>query len=381
MKIAINLLYLIPDHVGGTQTYAISLIQALAKVDTENEYILFVNRESANLEIVDAPNFRRVICPVLARRREMRYAYEQLILPKLLDRHQINLVHSLGYVCPLNVSCANIVTIHDLNYHALRDSMTPGKRLLLGWFVRQSARRADHILTVSEFSRGQIIQFLGIDPASVTVTHLGPRALSEGKNEDWQEVSARYRIAGPYVMAFSGLSPHKNIQRLLQAYAKVCTGLPHTLVLVGHLPEGGAVRAEMSRLGISNRVIVTGYVPDSHVMLLIKHADVFVFPSLYEGFGLPVLDAQQAGVVVACSAAACLPEVAGKAAVLFDPLSIEEMTAAIRTCILDQPLRSRLMELGFQNVQQFSWEQTALQTRSIYQKFGMQRTERNKEKA
>jgi len=372
MNIAINLLYLIPNHVGGTQTYALSLLDSLAALDKENEYILYLNRESADLETAKSSNIRRVVCPVQAMRRERRYAYEQWILPKLLDQHQIDIVHSLGYVCPLRTSCINIVTICDLNYIALQDSMPRGKRLLLGWFVRQSARRSDHILTISEFSKKQIIQRLGTKPEKISVTHLGPRAVSGELGAAWRDVSACYKISDSYLLAFSGLSSHKNIGRLLQAYAKICTKLPQRLVLVGHIPEQGNLRAELSRLNLSSRVIITGFVPESHVMPLIRHADLFVFPSLYEGFGLPVLDAQQAGVAVACSTAASLPEVAGEGAAFYDPYSVQDMSDTLYKCLNDSTFREALIEAGYNNVRHFSWAQAAYQTLAIYRHLGSQ---------
>lgn len=376
MRIALNLLYLIPGNVGGTQTYAVELMRALADIDAENEYLVFVNREAADLEIPQAPNFRRIVCPVRAARREARYAYEQFVLPRLLKRHKIDLVHSLGYVCPLRPPCASVVTIHDLNYIALTTAMARSKRLVLGWFVRQSARHADHILTLSQFSKTQMVQILGTDPAKITIALLGPHDLPPNhQSVPWEELERCYGLSRPYLLAFSSSSAHKNIPRLLQAYAQGGADLPHRLVLAGHLPEGGELHAEIERLGLCDRVLVTGYVPEAHVMPLLEHADLFVFPSWYEGFGLPVLDAQQAGTAVACSTAASLPEVAGEGAALFDPLDAADMARVLRECLSDPARRQELVGRGQANVQRFSWRKTASETLDVYRQVFRRRME------
>jgi glycosyltransferase involved in cell wall biosynthesis len=365
LHIGLNLLYLIPGHVGGTQTYAEELMAALARLNTPHRYTIFINEEAKDLPL--PPGFARVACPVRAVSRSARYAYEQFQLPQQLRRHQIDVIHSPGYVCPLRAPCANVVTICDLNYIALKEAMSRGKRAVLGRFVTQSARRSDHIITLSEFSRGQILTHLGVAADKVTAIHLGPRATPPaGSVLADAQVLREYDIGGPYVIAFSSLLAHKNIRRLLEAYAAGCRDLPHRLVLVGHLPEGLEIHADIARFGLTERVVITGYVPGAHVMPLLAQAELFVFPSLYEGFGLPALDAQQAGVAVACSTAASLPEVVGDGALLFDPTSIEEMGSVLRRCLHDARLRRDLVAKGRTNLVRFAWEKTAAETLSVY---------------
>jgi len=367
LRIGLNLLYLLPGVVGGTQTYAVSLITALAAADTENEYFLYLNRESAGLEIMTAPNFRRVVCPVWAVRRPARYAFEQLALPLALRRDGIGLLHSLGYVGPLLPPCPHVVSIHDLIYRGHQAMMTGGKQKALEFFVRQTARRADRIITISQSSKREIVADIGVDPQKVCVTLLAGRpAPGHATDAERALVLARYGITAPYLLAFSSPNPVKNIPRLLEAFALACADLPHQLVLVGHPPGGTDFAAEAARRGLGGRVVPTGYVPDADIAPLLQGAALFAFPSLYEGFGLPLLDAQQAGVPVVCSRAASLPEVAGEGAVLFDPASVEEMRAAIRAGLLDQTLRGRLVSAGNANARRFSWERTARQTLDVY---------------
>lgn len=366
MHIGLNLLYIIPGENGGTQTYAESLVRALAAANVGDEFTAFVSEEGRALALPDRPGFRTVVCPVRAGRREARYAYEQLAFPRLIAGHNLDVLHSLGYVCPLRPPCPSVVTIHDLNYLTPWHGMSRLKRLSLGWFVHRSARRADAILTVSEFSKGEICRRLGVLASKITVTLEGPREPVPLTQDAWADLAGRYGVQGPYLMAFGSLSGNKNIVRLIRAFAAIQGRVPQSLLLVGHMAPGAGLQAEIAALGLGDRIRVTGYVPDAHVMPLLGHADLFAFPSLYEGFGLPVLEAQTAGVAVACASAASLPEVAGDGAALFDPLSVEDMARVLLECLRDPARRAALAEKGRANAARFSWERTAVATMDCY---------------
>ncbi len=366
MKIALNLLYIIPGENGGTQTYAESLMKAFAAMETEDEFTVFVSEEGAALELPQWPNFHKVVCPVRAARREARYAYEQLVFPRLLRGYRLDVLHSLGYVCPLFPPCRSVVTIHDLNYLTSWHGMSRSKRLFLGGFVRQSARRADAIITVSQFSKAEICRRLRVPEAKVTVTWEGPREPVPGTHANWEAIVDDYKVRTPYLMAFGSLTENKNIPRLIRAFAAIQAQVSHTLLLVGRAASSAEQQKTIQELGIGSRVNITGYVPDSAIMPLLEHADLFVFPSLYEGFGLPVLEAQQAGTAVACSTAASLPEVAGDGAAFFDPASVEDMAQALLECLRDPAKQAMLREKGQANVARFSWAQTASATLDCY---------------
>lgn len=368
MRIGLNLLYLLPGVVGGTQTYAVSLIGALAALDSENEYVLYLNRESAALEMEPPARSRRVVCPVRAVRRPARYAFEQAALPALLRRDRIDLLHSLGYVGPLLAPCQHVVTIHDLIYRGHQVMMSGGKQKALEFFVRQVARRSERVVTISENSKREIVADIGIPAAKVTAIPLAARPAGAPVPSDVRAATlARYGITAPYLLAFSSANPVKNIPRLIEAFAGVCRDLTHQLVLVGHLPPGFDPVAEAARHpDTAGRILSVGYVPDADIAPLLEGAALFAFPSLYEGFGLPVLDAQQSGVPVVSSHAASLPEVAGDGALLFDPLAVEDMSRAIRAALLDGALRERLVARGAANARRFSWAETARRTLDVY---------------
>lgn len=369
MRIGINLLYLIPGVVGGTETYAAGLLSGLSQIDHENEFFIFVNQSAADWPIPENKNFIRVICPVEGPVRYRRYFFEQCRFPELLRQYKIDLIHSLGYVGPLRSPCPSVVTIPDLNYIDIAYTIGGGKRLMLKFFSTQAVKRANHVITISNFSKERFCQILNLPAEKITVTLL---STNKKNNIDppinANELLSHYGIKQPYIMAFGSSTLHKNISRLIQAFVSLKDSLPHNLVLVGHLPPNIDVTAILKDHGLNHRLISTGYVPNDHVGPLLSGADLFVFPSLYEGFGLPLLEAQKADVAVACSLAGSLPEVAGKSVAFFDPLSIDAIARTIYQCLSDNSLRTELRRLGRENVSRFSWRKAASETLAVYKR-------------
>jgi len=362
MRFGINLLYLLPGISGGVETYADGLLTGLSQLDNENEFFIFVNQNAAQWRIPDKNNFIRVVCPVEGLKRHRRYFYEQFQFPKLLKEYRIDLVHSLGYVCPLRSPCPSVVTIPDLNFIDIAQTLSAGKRIVLKFFSTQSAKRSDHIITISNFSKQRLCNVLSLHEEKITVTLL---ASNKRNNIDTSITTSAllnsYCVKKPYIVAFAGGAIHKNIPRLLSAFALSKISSQHKLVLIGTIP------ANVDSKKLAGNVIATGYVPDEHILPLLSSAELFILPSLYEGFGMPVLEAQQAGVPVLCSTAGSLPEVAGESAVLFNPYSIDDMAEKIRLVLGDHSLRDALRHKGLANVQRFTWEKTAQETLSVYE--------------
>jgi glycosyltransferase involved in cell wall biosynthesis len=371
VRIGLNLLYLIPGEVGGTQTYAERLIEAIAVEGPQHEYVLFVNSKGALLQWPALRNFRVVVSNFPARSRAARYAHEQFALPRRLRAEQIDLVHSLGYVGPLRAPCGSVISVHDAVSEGY--PMSAGRRAVLAFFVGRSARGCDHVITVSEFSRREITRHYGVSESRITVTHEGPRDLPELPKIAWPELQRRYQLSKPYIVAISSTLAHKNIARLVEAFGALSADIPHKLVLIGRLPQDGHVEREIERRRLGDRVIVTGYIPDDHLMPLLADGDTFVFPSWYEGFGLPVLDAQMAGLPLACSNAASLPEIAGDGAEFFDPRSVDDMARAIRICVTPGTVRDQMIARGHKNIHRFSWNETARKTLRVYEEVAVRR--------
>jgi glycosyltransferase involved in cell wall biosynthesis len=352
--IALDLLYMLPGQVGGTETYAAGLIRGLAEVAPPERFLVLVNRAAADWPLPTTGVFTRMVCEVEGTSRARRYLYEQTRLPGLLRRAGAQLVHSLGYVSPLVSHCPRVVSIHDLNYLAFGDQMPWRRRQALALFIQASGRRAGAVLTLSEFSRGQIRQHLGIPGERVVVVPLaggGPPGVATGS---WRPVET------PYLLAFGSRTPNKNLPRLLDAYAEARPA--QRLVILGHVPE--PVRARGAELA----VVFTGYLEKDRMASALRQADVLIFPSTYEGFGLPVLEAMDVGVPVVVSRAAALPEVAGDAACYFDPLDVADMAARIREVAGDSSIRARLREQGRLRAATFSWRRTAKETLAVYRR-------------
>ena len=369
MRVGINALYLIPHRVGGTEVYARSLLRALAQIDPLNQYYIFVNKETGLLDLGLPSNFHYVPCRLHANQQWVRYVWEQLVLPWQARNLGLDILHSLAYVAPFWIPCASVVTIHDTNYRDLREAIAPIRRSALSFFVPASARRSVHVLTDSHFSKTQIETAIGIPSDKITVIYLGAGRLDyTNSTEACSQVLRRYKTVAPYIVAFSSPSIHKNILRLVQAFTQGCLDLPHRLVLLGRVPPNLDLAGKATLPNADNRIIATGYVPDSDVLPLVANAELLVVPSWYEGFGLPILEAQQLGVPVASSSACSLPEIAGKGAVFFDPHSVEEMAESINHCLTDAELKSTLISKGRDNAKRFSWEKTARETLNVYEK-------------
>ncbi|SMP72775.1 Glycosyltransferase involved in cell wall bisynthesis [Desulfonatronum zhilinae] len=373
MRVGLNLLYLLPGIVGGTETYAAGLLRGLAEVEDGLEYVVFLNRESADWPLPDIPAFQRVVCPIRASSRAWRLLYEQFRLPALARRHGVDVLHSLGYVAPVLGRCPGVVTIHDMNTRGHGRSMPLFKRLALAFLVRLGAQAARQVITVSEFSRQEIHRHLGLPLERIHVVHEAPLSPTSVHEEataspvaDASTNQQPRQPDAPFILAFASQSPHKNIPRLIEAFARIAPSVPHHLVLAGHLPGDGAVDRAIVRWDIAHRVRLTGYLPRPEVERLLTQAALFAFPSMYEGFGLPVLEAQAAETPVACARRGALPEVAGEGAVFFDPENVLDMAATLAHALTDEDLRHNLVAQGRLNLERFSWTEAARQTLNLY---------------
>ncbi|PJF35968.1 MAG: hypothetical protein CUN49_07810 [Candidatus Thermofonsia Clade 1 bacterium] len=363
MRIGINILYLRPSCVDGAYVYARRLLDSLALLDSENAYYVYLNREAADFAM-PSPNFQPVIWNFLARQRFLRYFHEQVLLPLHALRHRLDVVHSLHLTHPFFLPCRSVMTLHDTRF------MVPGlggdiygfRKQVIRFFAGNGARRATRVITDSEFAKREMMAHFGLRADKIDVIHLSisPSALPASQTD--AAIRAHYGVRQPYIAAISGSYVHKNIPRLLEAFATIQAEFPHELVLIGKLPNN--VTPEM----LTQRVRTTGYVPDAHLPILMRGADVFVVASLYEGFGLPALEAQAADVALVCSQAASLPEVAGDGAYYFDPYDVQSLAQALRVCLRDSTLRQSLRAKGHANLQRFSWQRTAYQTLEVYRK-------------
>lgn len=371
MKIGINLLGLLPDVIGGGETYIRGLLYGLNRLDTDDEYVLFTNRDNHPTFADIGPRFSRLLYDFSARWNVpslamTRIVGEQFYMPWRAALDGLDVIHSPLDTVPLFARCPTVMTLHDVNFAAMPEATSPVQNFIARTLVKTSSKRARAILTVSEFSRREIAATLNVDPARIFAVHNG--GLRDAHRAvKWQQVASGVNIQEPYVLAFTSVNPHKNIGNLLRAFSRVQLPQGVQLVVVGKPPLGGESLVGLARtLGIENKVSFTGYLKEEEKAHVLQHARMLVFPSLYEGFGLPVIEAMSCDVPVACSNLAALPEVAGNAARLFDPRNVHEITAAIEEVFSDEPLRARLIGAGRINARRFSWERTARLTLQVY---------------
>ncbi|MDI6858528.1 MAG: glycosyltransferase family 1 protein [Dehalococcoidia bacterium] len=368
MKIAIDA-HMVGHQATGNETYTLNLIDALARLDgAGREYTVYVDRRGLS-SLPPSLNGRVRVRVLPLHSPLVRIPF---LLPVELWRRRADVAHMHYILPPVVPRCATVLTVHDISFERYPDFFSRSELLRARTLVPFSARRADVVIAVSEFTKADLVSFYGIDPEKIVVTSAAPaphfHPLDDRRRID--AVRREYGIDGPFILYVGNIQPRKNLRRLIEAFAATAceSDIPHRLVIVGkkawlHSPVLEAARA--SRL--SERITFTGYVPDKDLPALYNAADLFVYPSIFEGFGLPVLEAMSCGTPVITSNTSSLPEVGGDAAVYFDPLDAGDIARAIRAALADPELRSRLSARGLARAKEFSWAATARKTVEAYE--------------
>jgi glycosyltransferase involved in cell wall biosynthesis len=301
---------------------------------------------------------------------------EQVRIPLALKREGVTLFHAPHYVLPPLVRCRSVVTIHDC-IHLMFPQYLPNRFALA--YARTSialaARRATRVLTVSESSKRDILRFVDTQPEKIDVIYnsFDERFGVEPGEEDMVRVRERYQLHDEFVLYAGNVKPHKNLERLIEAFDLVRKqGLDHLkLVLIGDdISKYTALRRAVHRYQLHKYVRFLGYMPEETLAVMYRLAGVFVFPSLYEGFGLPPLEAMASGTPVVTSNVSSLPEVAGDAALLIDPYNPQAIADGITRVLSDATLRDELRRKGLARARQFSWEQSVRRVHDIYREVG-----------
>jgi glycosyltransferase involved in cell wall biosynthesis len=371
MHVGLNLIYLVPGETGGMETYARELIPALVRERPDLRITAFVNLEAA--EAADGPWAElvpSVTVPVRARRRSQWVRGEQQMLPRLAARAGVDLVHSLASTAPAWGDFRRVVTIHDLLYRIYPEAHTRLNALAMRVLVPLAARRSHRIIAPSASTRGDAVRLLGIPAEKVDVVPEGCGASPVATATGERELRGRYALGDrPVVLTLSAKRRHKNLLRLLEAIALIPDDSRPVLVVPGYpTTHERELRAHAAGLGIEADTRFLGWVPANDLEGLYRTAACFVFPSLYEGFGLPLLEAMARGVPVASSDRGSLREVAGDAAWLFDPERPEAIAEAIRVLLTDRAEAARLRTAGLERAARFTWSATARATLASYER-------------
>lgn len=369
MRIGIDATAL-PSQPVGAGNYTIHLIRALNGIIHTDELVVF--SQPSKIPLIDKKGelpVEWVECPELP--PGLRLVWEQTRLANLVKKARIDLLHSPHYTQPRSLSCRSVVTFHDMTFILHPELHTRSKRVFFPRAMRRSSRLADMLIADSESTRTDMVRLLGTDPHKVITIPLGvdPEFRPLSDPELLTKIQKMYSLPEEFILFVGTVEPRKNVPLLIQSYKQlVDNGLHFPLVIAGKLGwmyEEVFAQVEANKLGEKIRLI--GYVEQIDLPALYNLAQVFVYPTLYEGFGLPVLEALACGVPVVTSNISSLPEIIGDAGLLVTPNDPQALAQAIRKILADRELNLKLRQAGPQRAAQFSWQRTAQLTLRVYQ--------------
>ncbi len=361
------------SQFGGDETHFRNLIRALAVVDPDGDYTLFHSSPLREDLIPGTGRMRRVL--VRPRNQLVRLA---ATFPLALARARIDVAHvqwAAPPLCPARV----VISVHDLAYERYPQFFTRESLLQHRLAIPLAVRQAAAVLTVSEFSKRDIVRRYRVPPEKVVVAPNAAEPMFRPLRDEAKlaAVRARYGTGARFILCVGALQPRKNLKTLIAVYVRLrrAGAISHKLVLVGR--EGWLyddIFAAARASGYADELVFTGYVPDDDLVALYNAADLFVYPSLFEGFGIPPLEAMSCGTPVVTSNASSLPEVVGDAALLVNPLDVEALARAIVDALTDPDLHARLAARGLERAKLFSWETTARTIAAVYREVGQPKT-------
>ena len=353
----------------GTENYSLHLIRGLLALESDHRYRLYFNRPPR--QELFGPRAEQRILPFPRLWTHVALSWEMRSSPP-------DLLFVPSHVLPLVHPRCSVATVHDLGFHYYPEAHTLFQNVYLRWSTRHNARASTLVLADSLATREDLVRYYHLAPEKIRVVYPGRDETLTPVTDPTllAAVRARYDLQQPYLLYVGTLHPRKNLVRLVQAFARLLSrpaaGSPRPLLVLAG--QKGWLYAEIDeavrRLGLEGHVRLPGYVPDEDLPALLSGALAFVFPSLYEGFGLPVVEAMACGTPVVCSRVSSLPEVAGDAALLVDPLEVEAIAAVLARVVGDEGLRRELIERGFERARQFSWQRCARETLDALEEAG-----------
>ncbi|WPD22496.1 MAG: glycosyltransferase family 1 protein [Candidatus Electrothrix scaldis] len=370
MRIGINTLFLVPGDVGGTEIYLRRNLFAMVEESPRDVFVLFTTRDNEELfrdELKAFPNVEYIQLPLRAAIRPLRIIYEQLLLPWYVWKSKVMILWSPGYTAPALSPCPQVVTVHDLQYKSHPDDLSSLERITLDALVRVACRQCETVIAVSEFSKEEILRygFARKEKVRAVLEGVEPDFACPVKEEDVVELPVEGK---PYILCVAHTYPHKQVHLLIEAFSLLADKVPHHLVIVGKARRGETqVQESLAACPARARVHRLAGLEYTGLRSLYQGADVFVLPSEYEGFGLPVLEGLLAGVPVVTMKKASLPEVGGNCAVYVQESSPESFARAILETVEKTPAERELMVIqGRAWAQGFTWKKSAQATIRVF---------------
>jgi glycosyltransferase involved in cell wall biosynthesis len=363
MRFAVDA-HAIGRHLTGNEVYVRSLLDAFGAHVADCEFVAYISEGQAGSFIPSRIQTRRV-----AANPFLRLGFD---LARKVRQDRPDLLH-VQYTAPLGCPVPVVVSVHDVSFLEHPEYFPKQRAWQLQQTVRRTVKRAARILTVSEFSRSSILKVYGdLEEEKVVVVPnaAAPEFRPISREAAMASLRQQFPITGPFILSVGDIQPRKNQIGLIHAYAKLIRAYPqlkHSLVLAGKETwRADRAREAARESGVSDRIRFFGFVSDRDLLNLYNACDLYIFPSFYEGFGLPVLEAMACGRAVACSNTSALPEVVDGAAILFDPYALDEIARAMADVLLDSQLRMRMERLGLQRAAHFSWKNSAQKTLDVF---------------
>lgn len=369
--LGVNAVFLEP-RMGGIETYVRRLYPALLELRPDLRVSFFVNELGRRLLASEpwAEQVELVNHPLLGR-RGTRAVSEAILLGPIVDRRGCEVLHSVALTAPLRLRAASVVTIADVTWLRQAGSVPFSTRLLWRTLVFPAARRADRLIAHSRAARAEIAEDMGVPEQRIDVVPHGPGAETSAEPTPEPELRRRLGLgSGPIVLAVSALLAHKNVGALVESLPEIRRAVADVQLVIpaNPTPLGADLAARARALGLGEALVLPGWVSPADLEGLYAAASCFAFPSLREGFGLPVLEAMRRGVPVACSDASALPEVAGDAALMFDPNQPAELAAAVTRLLRDRDLAGELAARGRARAAEFTWRRAAEATLASFER-------------
>ncbi len=360
----------VPPKPMGAGRYILYLIHELDKLDSSHDFIVFAQaylRPHLDEQLSDKIQIQwfKTMSPL------RRLVWEQTAFPRLIRQTKLDLLHSPHYTMPLSCPVPSVVTYHDMIFFIHPEKHTLSKRYFFPWMMRRSSKKADIIITDSENTRQDAMRFFNIPEEKIIAVHLGYQEIFRKISDQdlLSNIRLQYKLPERFIFYAGAIEPRKNVPLLLTVFEKlVHEGIPHHLVLTGGLGWSYEdVLAQIDSMQSRDRVHRVGHVPSADLPAFYNLAEVFVYPSVYEGFGLPPLEGMACGTPVITSDISSMPEFVGDAGILVPPNDETALSRAILQVLEDDDLRKRLQELGPQRAANFTWKHTAEKTLEIYQ--------------
>jgi glycosyltransferase involved in cell wall biosynthesis len=357
----------------GIQIYLKELLQALSRIDHDHQMYVLVDPSQSIDPLPEDPRFKIVRLKPDTKTSIGKMLWDHLAVGAFCKKIKASALLAPCHVRPAYAPCPSVVVVYDMMYHLFPGDWSLSERFYFGTMVPILTKKARKILTISENSKNDIARLIGYPPENIEVAYPGvPSGFSLSAEAGISEICEKYKVRRPFILYVGGYHPRKNVPRLLDAFHRIADRVPHQLVCVGPLLwDFKHILDLVGQSQFAGRIKVTGLIPRDHIAAMLREADAFVYPSQYEGFGLPVLEALACGCPTIASKTSSISEITGDAACLIDPENIAELADAMFKLLTEPILREQLRKKGLQQSERFNWETTARQTLTLMENAAM----------